>query len=80
MNSFITSITRTWFAFGRLLNTIVTTILLTLVFCILIVPAGLIRRITGADPLQLKQFKRSRNSVLAARNHLYTADDLKNLF
>jgi len=80
MNRLITHITRSWLAFSRLLNAISTTILLTLVFFLIIVPTGLIRRIAGADPLQLKQFKRSRRSVLTTRNHTYTADNLKNLF
>ena len=73
-------ITRAWLALGRLLNTISTTILLALVYFLIVVPTGFIRRIAGADPLQLKQFKRTRRSVLTTRNHTYTQNDLKNLF
>ena len=80
MNRLITHITRAWLALGQLLNRISTTILLTLVFFLIVLPIGLIRRISGADPLRLKEFKKSRRSALFTRNHTYTQTDLKHLF
>jgi len=80
MNRLITPISRAWLALGQLLNRISTTILLTLVFILVVLPTGLIRRITGADPLRLKEFKKSRRSVLFTRNHTWSQTDLKNLF
>lgn len=64
----------------RILNTIMTTILLTIVFFCIVTPVALIRRLAGADPLRLKQFKKGRGSALVTRNHIYTEQDLKNLF
>jgi hypothetical protein len=80
MNRLLTAIIHAWLALGRILNTISTTILLTLVFFLLVLPIGLIRRLTGADPLRLKQFRKSRGSVLFTRDHTYSKNDLQNLF
>jgi hypothetical protein len=75
-----TGLTHRFKALTRTLNVISTTILLTLVFIIIVTPVALIRRLTGADPLKLREFKKSRQSALTTRNHTYTANDLKQLF
>ncbi len=62
------------------LNKISTTILLTVVFILIVTPVALIRRLSGADPLKLKQFKKSRQSVFFTRNHTYSKNDCQNLF
>jgi hypothetical protein len=67
-----------WLA--QTLNTLSTTLLLTLVFFCIVVPVALIRRLAGADPLRLKEFKKGRGSVLVTRNHPWSKQDLKNLF
>jgi len=67
-------------ALTQTLNKISTTLLLTLVFFCIVTPVALIRRLTGADPLRLKQFKKGRGSVLVPRDHTWSQQDLKNLF
>jgi len=67
-------------AIPQILNKISTTILLTLVFFCIVTPVAGIRRLTGADPLRLKQFKKGRGSVLVHRDHRWSLQDLKNLF
>jgi hypothetical protein len=67
-------------ALTHTLNKISTTVLLTLVFFLILTPVALIRRLTGADPLRLKQFKKGRGSVLVDRNHSWSQQDCKNLF
>jgi hypothetical protein len=74
------SLTSAWVALGKGLNLVSQTILLALVYFLIVVPTGLIRRLAGVDTLRLRQFKKSRNSVLTTRNHSYTGDDLKNTF
>jgi hypothetical protein len=34
----------------------------------------------GADPLKIRQFKKSRESVMTSRDHGYTEKDLENTF
>lgn len=67
---------RLWFGLSRLLGTISSTILLAIVFYGVITPIGCIARLTGHDPLRLKQFKQGTGSVLVERNITYTKNDL----
>lgn len=62
------------------LQKVSTAILLTLVFICIVTPVAFIRRLTGADPLRLREFKKSRRSVLITRNHTWSHQDIKNLF
>ncbi|HMH33793.1 MAG TPA: SxtJ family membrane protein [Puia sp.] len=69
-----------WFGLSRILGTIGSRILLGIIFLILVIPIGLVRKITGYDHLQLKQFKKSRKSVLMDRDHVFDDADLLNTF
>jgi len=69
-----------WLGFSRLLGTIMSRVILTLVFIILVIPVGLIRRLIGKDTLKLKQFKNGDESVMEVRNHLFSSDDLEKIF
>lgn len=66
-----------WLGLSRLLGTIMSTIILTLTYILLVIPVGMIRKLAGKDDLQLSNFKKSSDSVLVERNHTYTPDDLK---
>ena len=69
-----------WKGFSWMLNVLSSTVLLCLIFCFVVTPIALLRRITGTDSLRLKQFKKGRQSVLTDRNHLYTRADLRDTF
>jgi prepilin signal peptidase PulO-like enzyme (type II secretory pathway) len=69
-----------WFGMGRSLGKISSGILLSLVFIVVVVPIGLFRKITGYDSLKLKQFKKTRKSVMQERNHIYADEDLLHTF
>jgi hypothetical protein len=66
-----------WFGFARILADIVSKVLLTVLFVIVIIPVALSRRICGADPMRLKEWKNGRNSVLVQRDHTFSAKDLE---
>ena len=66
-----------WFAFSHVLGTIMSKVVLTLIFFIIVVPIGMARRFAGADPLQLKKWKKNRDSVFKTRNHKFKPGDLK---
>ncbi len=66
-----------WFSLGNVLSTIVSPLLLTIVFLLIITPIGVIRRWLGRDPLQLKT---NSKSMFKERDHMFTASDLKNSF
>ena len=69
-----------WFGFGRLLGIISSGILLSMVFIIIVIPIGLIRKIIGYDNLKLKQFKKSEKSLMNDRDHVYIDADLLHTF
>jgi hypothetical protein len=69
-----------WFGLSHALGSISSKILLTVVFFIIVVPVGLIRKLFGKDTLKIKQFKKSNLSVLEERNHLFTSSDIENTF
>ncbi|UCH83735.1 MAG: hypothetical protein JSW50_15005 [Candidatus Latescibacterota bacterium] len=66
-----------WLGLSRLLGTVVSRILLTVVFFVLVVPVGLLRRLLGKDALQLKRFKKGSKSVMNIRDHLYAPADIE---
>ena len=69
-----------WFALSNLLSRIVPRILLGILFYVMVTPVGLIRRMLGRDPLQLRKWKKGRESVLRERNHTLSAKDIINPF
>jgi len=69
-----------WFGLARIFGIFSSAVMLTIVFMILVIPMGIIRKIAGYDGMKLKQFKKSRDSVLIERNHIYTDKDLEQTF
>jgi hypothetical protein len=69
-----------WFGLSRILEVIGSGILLSLIFLIIVIPIGLIRKIIGYDNLRLKQFKRDSKSVMIRRDHVFDDSDLLNTF
>lgn len=65
-----------WFALAELLGYIVSRILLAVIFLILVVPVGLLKRGKLRKTLKLGMFKKGTHSVFISRNHTYAADDL----
>ena len=69
-----------WFGFAHIMGTIVSKILLFLVYILFVVPMGLIRRMLGKDSLQLGKWKQNDESVFLSRDHLFSRDDLEKPF
>lgn len=67
-----------WFGFATIAGAVMSRLLLTAVFVVVVVPMGLVLRLRGKDPLRLAQFKRDRSSVLVVRDHPVSARDLVN--
>ena len=69
-----------WFGGAKVLGEINVRILLSLVFILVVVPVGLWRKWRGKDPLQLRRFKKDKETVMVIRNHVYTKEDLQHTF
>lgn len=69
---------KVWFALSFLLGTIVSRIILTVLFLVMVLPVGLIRRAMGKDAMKIKSWKKGDDSVFHLRDHDFSAQDLEN--
>ena len=69
-----------WFGCSQLLGTIMSKLILTIVYVFMVIPVGVTRRLLGKDTLQLSEFKKSKNSVMKTRNYNFTSKDIENPF
>ena len=67
-----------WFGLSHLLSRVVSRVILTVLFFLVVTPIGLIRRLTGADALQLKKWKQGRDSVFVIREGPVQGKDMLN--
>ena len=67
-----------WLGFSQLLGTIVSKIILTIIYLILVIPVGVFRRLVGKDSLQIFQFKKGNKSVMRIRNYTFVSKDIEN--
>jgi hypothetical protein len=65
---------------SKIMGKISTAILLGVVFIIIVIPVGLLRKIMKLDGLKIKQFKKGSDSVMTVREHSYTDSDLLHTF
>lgn len=65
-----------WLGISHLVGTVVSRVLLTVVFFVVVFPVGLIRRMLKKDSLQLREFGRGEGSVMKVRDHLYVPADI----
>jgi hypothetical protein len=74
--AFYRAIAFLWLGLSHILGTIVSRILLTVVFFVMVLPVGLLRRVMGKDSLQLRKFSVGRESVMKVRDHVYVPSDI----
>ena len=65
-----------WFGLSHVLGNVMSKVILTILFFGLVTPIGLVRRLMGADSLQLKKFKKDQDSVFLVRAELVEKKDL----
>lgn len=66
-----------WLGLSNILGTVMSSLLLTILFFLLVTPIALFRRITGYDTLQLKKWKKDGTSVFHVRDHGYQQTDIE---
>ena len=66
-----------WLGLSDLLGTVVSKILMSIVFFAVVTPIGILRRLAGKDSLKLRAFKASQDSVMLERNHTFDGQDLE---
>jgi hypothetical protein len=71
---------RLWFGLAYYLSQISSKIIFGLIYMVLVLPVGLVRRMLGKDSLRLNAYGKGRDSAFIVREHSYTAQDLENPF
>jgi hypothetical protein len=66
-----------WLGFSHLLGSVMSKIILSIIYLLLILPVGFARKAIGKDSLQLKKWKKSQDSVFRVREHQFTAKDIQ---
>lgn len=66
-----------WFGLSDLIGTIISKILLVIVFFGVVTPIAVLRRLFGKDSLKLRAFKKGQDSVMLERNHVFVSTDLE---
>lgn len=65
-----------WLGFSHLLGSVMSRVMLFLVFALVVTPMGVVWRWAGKDSLQLRRFKDGSQSVFVTRSHVFTSADL----
>jgi len=73
-------VAKVWLGLSHVMGTVMSKIILTILFFGMVTPVGLLRRSFGKDSLQLKKWKKDRTSVFRVRDHLFKPDDIKHPF
>jgi len=66
-----------WFGLSTALGTVVSKIILSVLFFGLVYPVGLIRRAMGKDAMQVRSWKQGKGTVFRVRDHRFAAKDLE---
>lgn len=69
-----------WYGLAGIMGHVMSRILLTAVYFLIVLPVALARRLMGKDPLLLRKFKTGGKSVLIPRDKTYAAADLERPF
>jgi hypothetical protein len=69
---------KAWFGFSRVLGNVMSRVILTGIFFLIVCPVALVRRAAGKDALGLKKWKRDGQSAFFVREHVFTEQDLRN--
>lgn len=68
-----------WFGLSHVLGSVMSRVLLSLIYLLILMPVALVRRIMGKDTMRLRLFKAgadSKDSAFVQRDHTFTKDDL----
>ena len=68
---------KAWFGLAGLMGAVMSRVILTVLFYVVVTPVGVLRRICGADSMQKKRWKDGKMSVFEVRDHTYQSQDIE---
>ena len=69
-----------WLGVSLLLGSVMSRIVLSIIFVVIVTPIGLVMRLFGHDPMRRKAWKKGTESTFVSRDHLIEAKDLEHPF
>lgn len=66
-----------WFSLSERMAKVMSSLFLTLVFTLLVIPMGFARRLMGKDTLKLSSWRSGNGSLFSERNHRFIPADLE---
>jgi hypothetical protein len=69
-----------WFGLSHVLGTIMSKVMLSIIFYLVLTPMGVLRTLFGKDPMRVRQFKKGEGSAFRTREHLFVAADVEQPF
>ncbi|WP_300156738.1 SxtJ family membrane protein [Solidesulfovibrio sp.] len=69
-----------WFGLSHVLGTVMSKVMLSLIFYLVLTPMGVVRSLLGKDPMRARQFKKGEGSVFRVRDHQFVAADIEQPF
>ena len=65
-----------WLGLSNILGTVMSKILLTVLFFTVVTPVGVVWKIMWANAMMLKKWKKDKSSVFETRNHEFKPEDI----
>ncbi len=73
---------RLWFGFSHVLGSVMSKVLLSIIYFAILMPVAMVRRILGKDSMRLRAWaerdSEAQKSAFVVREHKYTKKDLEN--
>ena len=73
-------VAKVWLGLSHLLGAVMSRVILTLVFFLVVTPLALLRRALGHDPMQVRAWKAGTGSVFETRDHAFTSEEIERPF
>lgn len=67
---------KVWFGFSEKLGSVVSRIVLAIIYFIVVMPVGLLRKVLKKDSMMLKSFNKGLPSSWVVREHKYSEKDI----
>lgn len=75
---FFNPLAKVWYSFSNLLGSIMSKIILTLTYFLIVIPIATIRKLAKIDNLKLNEFHKGTESVMIKREHVFNKSDIEN--
>ena len=71
---------RLWLGISLLLGSVMSRVVLSIIFVVVVTPIGLVMRLFGHDPMRRKAWKKGTDSTFVTRDHIVEAKDMEHPF